>query len=47
VKLVEQGVDRPDNADHLHRDRAVLRWQGKALGTVYCALGACLALQER
>jgi threonine/homoserine/homoserine lactone efflux protein len=31
----------------LERHRAVERWQGKATGTLYIALGARLALQER
>lgn len=31
----------------LRRNPAVLRWQGKAVGTVYCALGIRLAIQER
>ena len=31
----------------LRRNPAVLRWQGKVAGTIYCALGVRLALQER
>ena len=31
----------------LRRNPAVLRWQGKVVGGVYCALGIRLALQER
>jgi threonine/homoserine/homoserine lactone efflux protein len=31
----------------LRRHRAIGRWQGKAVGTIYIALGARLALQER
>lgn len=31
----------------LRRHPAVLRWQGKAVGCIYCALGLRLALQER
>lgn len=31
----------------LRRNPAVLRWQGKVVGTIYCALGLRLALQER
>jgi threonine/homoserine/homoserine lactone efflux protein len=31
----------------LERHRAIGRWQGKAVGTIYIALGARLALQER
>lgn len=31
----------------LRRNPAVLRWQGKVAGTIYCALGLRLALQER
>ncbi len=31
----------------LRRNPAVLKWQGKAVGLVYCALGVRLALQER
>jgi threonine/homoserine/homoserine lactone efflux protein len=31
----------------LRTNRAVLRWQGKVVGSIYCALGVRLALQER
>lgn len=31
----------------LGRNPAVLKWQGKAVGGIYCALGVRLALQER
>ena len=31
----------------LRRHPAALKWQGKVIGSVYCALGARLALQER
>lgn len=31
----------------LRRNPAVLRWQGKVVGTIYCALGMRLALQEK
>jgi threonine/homoserine/homoserine lactone efflux protein len=31
----------------LRRNPAVLRWQGKAVGAIYCALGVRLALQDR
>ncbi|MDP2334461.1 MAG: LysE family translocator [Reyranella sp.] len=31
----------------LRRNPAVLKWQGKVVGSIYCALGARLALQER
>jgi len=31
----------------LRRKPVVLRWQGKVVGGIYCALGARLALQER
>jgi threonine/homoserine/homoserine lactone efflux protein len=31
----------------LRRHPAVLKWQGKLVGTIYCALGVRLALQER
>ncbi len=31
----------------LRRNPAVLRWQGKVVGGIYCALGVRLALQER
>lgn len=31
----------------LRRNPAVLRWQGKVVGGIYCALGLRLALQER
>jgi threonine/homoserine/homoserine lactone efflux protein len=32
---------------YLRRRPAVLRWQGKVVGGIYCALGARLAFQER
>ena len=31
----------------LRRNPVVLRWQGKVVGTIYCALGVRLALQEK
>ena len=31
----------------LRRHPAVLKWQGKVVGSIYCALGVRLALQER
>jgi threonine/homoserine/homoserine lactone efflux protein len=31
----------------LRRNPAVVRWQGKVVGGIYCALGIRLALQER
>ncbi|MEM8795587.1 MAG: LysE family translocator [Pseudomonadota bacterium] len=31
----------------LRRNPVVLKWQGKVVGTIYCTLGARLALQER
>ncbi len=31
----------------LRRNPAVLRWQGKIVGSIYCALGLRLAVQER
>lgn len=31
----------------LRRNPVVLKWQGKVVGGIYCALGARLALQER
>jgi threonine/homoserine/homoserine lactone efflux protein len=31
----------------LRRSETVMRWQGKVIGTIYCALGLRLALQER
>ncbi|WP_420345635.1 LysE family translocator [Pelagibius sp.] len=31
----------------LRRNPLVLRWQGKVVGTIYCALGIRLALQEK
>lgn len=31
----------------LRRDPAVLKWQGKVVGGIYCALGCRLVLQER
>jgi len=31
----------------LRKNPRVVRWQGKVVGTVYCALGVRLALQQR
>jgi threonine/homoserine/homoserine lactone efflux protein len=31
----------------LRKNPVILRWQGKVVGSIYCALGARLALQER
>jgi threonine/homoserine/homoserine lactone efflux protein len=31
----------------LRRHPAVVKWQGKVVGTIYCAVGVRLALQER
>ena len=31
----------------LRRNPTVLRWQGKVVGGIYCALGLRLALQDR
>ena len=31
----------------LRRNAAVLKWQGKVIGSLYCALGLRLAMQER
>lgn len=31
----------------LRRNPVILRWQGTVIGTIYCALGARLALQEK
>jgi threonine/homoserine/homoserine lactone efflux protein len=31
----------------LRRNPTVLKWQGKIVGGIYCALGVRLALQER
>lgn len=31
----------------LRRHSAIAKWQGKVVGTIYCAIGARLALQER
>jgi len=31
----------------LRRNPTVLKWQGKVVGSIYCALGVRLALQER
>lgn len=33
--------------DYLRRNPTVLRWQSKVVGTLYCALGVRLAMQER
>ncbi|WP_375572476.1 LysE family translocator [Ahrensia marina] len=34
-------------SNFLRTNRTVLRWQGKVVGSIYCALGLRLALQER
>ncbi|MDD1526131.1 lysine transporter LysE [Bradyrhizobium sp. WBOS7] len=39
------GAGRLDNL--LRRHPAVVKWQGKVVGTIYCAVGVRLALQER
>ena len=31
----------------LRRNPTVLKWQGKVVGGIYCALGFCVVLQER
>jgi threonine/homoserine/homoserine lactone efflux protein len=31
----------------LRRNATVVRWQGKVVGAIYCALGVRLALQAR
>lgn len=33
--------------DFLRRNPTVLKWQGKVVGSIYCALGVRLAMQER
>jgi threonine/homoserine/homoserine lactone efflux protein len=33
--------------DFLQRNPTVLKWQGKVVGAVYCALGVRLALERR
>ncbi|GAB5373908.1 MAG: LysE family translocator [Acuticoccus sp.] len=42
VALAAGGIGRM-----VRRHRAVLRWQGKVVGVIYCALGARLAVMER
>lgn len=36
-----------DLGNFLRRNPTVLKWQGKVVGSIYCALGVRLALQER
>jgi threonine/homoserine/homoserine lactone efflux protein len=33
--------------DFVRRNPSILKWQGKVVGTIFCALGVRLALQER
>lgn len=47
VSTVAFAVGAGGLGNFLRRNPAVLKWQGKVVGSVYCALGIRLALQER
>jgi threonine/homoserine/homoserine lactone efflux protein len=47
VSTVVYAVGAGRLGDFLRRNPAVLKWQGKAVGAVYCALGVRLALERR
>lgn len=47
VSTVAFAVGAGGLGNFLRRNQAVLRWQGKVVGSIYCALGARLALQDR
>jgi threonine/homoserine/homoserine lactone efflux protein len=47
VSTVVYAVGAGRLGDFLRRNPAVLKWQGKAVGADYCALGVRLALERR
>jgi len=47
VSTVVYAVSAGRLGDFLRRNPVVLKWQGKAVGAVYCALGVRLALERR
>lgn len=47
VSTVAFAVGAGGLGNFLRRNPAALKWQGKVVGSVYCALGIRLALQER
>ncbi|MEM7720790.1 MAG: LysE family translocator [Pseudomonadota bacterium] len=47
VSTIVYSVTAGGLGNFLRRNPAVMKWQGKAVGGIYCALGIRLALQER
>jgi threonine/homoserine/homoserine lactone efflux protein len=47
VSTIVYSVAAGGLGNFLRRNPIVLKWQGKVVGSIYCALGARLALQER
>jgi threonine/homoserine/homoserine lactone efflux protein len=47
VSTVVFAVGAAGLGNFLRRNPTVLKWQGKVVGSIYCALGVRLALQER
>ncbi|MEM9107923.1 MAG: LysE family translocator [Pseudomonadota bacterium] len=47
VSTVTVAVSAGSVGTFLRRNPVILRWQGKFTGTIYCALGVRLALQEK
>ncbi|MBR1124009.1 LysE family translocator [Bradyrhizobium lablabi] len=47
VSTIVYAVSAGRLGDFLRRNPVVLKWQGKVVGSIYCALGFRLALQER
>ena len=47
VSTIVYAVSAGRLGDFLRRNPAVLKWQGKVVGGIYCALGVRLALQDR
>jgi threonine/homoserine/homoserine lactone efflux protein len=47
VSTIVYSVAADGLGNFLRRNPIVLKWQGKVVGGIYCALGARLALQER
>lgn len=47
VSTIVYSVAAGSLGNFLRRSPTVLRWQGKVVGSIYCTLGARLALQER
>lgn len=47
VSTIVYSVAAGGLGNFLRRNPIVLKWQGKVVGSIYCALGVRLALQER